>query len=64
MSDNASVNLLPALHSADDSPPIANTIDDVSAMEKYLSIGLCEADGSSMLDPKTLPWKNMNRPMT
>ena len=76
MSDNASVNLLLALHSADDSPPIANTINNVSATEKYflesdrtilslllLSIGLCEADGSTMLNPKTLPWKNMNTSM-
>lgn len=73
MSDSASVNLLPALHSTDASPPIANGIDDASATEKYflesdrtilslvlLSIGLCEADGSTLLDPKTLPWKNMN----
>jgi hypothetical protein len=70
MSEDASVNLLPALDSADDPPP------NVSPTENFfvesdrtllslvvLSIGLCDDDGSATLDPNLPPWKNMNANM-
>jgi hypothetical protein len=72
VSDSSVTNLIGALDSADNDPPIAD-VTDVSATETYyiesdrtllslvaLSIGLCDANGLKILDPDTPPWKNMN----